>query len=1209
MSFKSHVPFHRQISGSLIFLYLSFIFIIGITSFLLYQRNVQINELVKNQIPELEFVYQYKEYLKLNHGLVLALNDSESSDELADAFNNIKTNLENIANLDLINVRNVNRLIAELNEIDDVVERVITNDPRNNTLKQVSVVQLGILSNTLVAHIDLKNQEQLKLHKKVTINGVNGYIPAARAIQYVDVTRVLNQLNKSLVLLDEATLGFEALSLKYTVDQLEEITKKIDLAITHWLSALSSDPIDVETRAKIENLQTLLNVDQRVLGKWYSHLRLSEEIFNRVGLINQKLLGLYPSHNQQTKFVSSDYIIPDFITQLSQSIQYKITTREYYYGLIGLFILSLLFVLVIVFRFRKKVQVYGDNTVELCANILSSNGSSKEQSEYIKTAEQLRISGLIQQIQKPKYSENDYQKLQGSYEQDLSFINKQHHIIIWKYQPYTTYIDLTDFLSNLTPEYSDKKVSSWRHLFNRKNLSEIISIAKDVRVSQVSKSYSLKSEKGVQLEVLIDFDGTSWFGTLSHHRDLELLKNSVNDLEIKHKNFEHTVEEERSEVINKFSQMVLRAMVQSQGSSIDINGSTLPIYRQLTRMLDWCGQTDIVSELKRSPKSVQKFDINFKEELHAIILNAMSEARFQKNSVYLKLDKLLLLFANIDHCLFHKMLTGIIRVLLAELFNAKMLLDIQVVDTDTGNQTVQFTFTVSTLNELKRIPDLVTKLVNGDQKSTLSSSALFYLNSLMQRFNVNQIQSKLNDDGFNFMFRMPLVVQDIHPADRNIKTINLRKISIVSVGACAHSQSLIKDNLTEMNNKVIKLSGVDELIAEYTVEALERKPVSLIIVNDDVVRTRLGEVKAFQMSLPENLRPKIFVIQSPINAKYHKQGLYNQASVPLFRRSFQNKVNELLNSKALDNLLIDADILDQYQYLPSRVELLLAVSAPEEHQVLLCILQWLGVQVHVVSQPNAMLKKWQSGRYLLLISEFSESPQVRFSTGNNVQRGIFTFKKVSFKPESEKQLDITKHWKVSTLPDVLDIKTLVNLLEPWLKSKAASITQLKHSDSVNVQQHQSYNEFLNETNKLGDADKEYLNQYHLLGLNNKGDQGSNIESRLQTNILDLEKYAFNQGSSELASYMLDEYLSNIDIAIGDMEKAINKQSHHDMQKPIHIILKLSEVLGANDLNVEVLATKALIENDSMKNDFSVFKEFIARLTSHLKALESFSEAI
>lgn len=1208
MSFKSHISFYRQVPRSLMFLYFLFFIIIGVTSFLLYQYNIQKNELTKNRIPEFEFIYQYKEYLKLNNGLALELNNSESSDELVDVFNQIKVNLNDIANLDLINIESINRLIAELNEIDNVVNLIAINDPKNNKLKQTSVEQLHILINKLVAHIELKSQAQLKLYKKITPNN-NTYIPVSNAIKYIEASKVLNQLDKVLVLLNETVLGFEPLSIKYSVAQLEDITNTVDLAITSGLSVLSSNPIDTEIRESIESLQALLNVEQRVLGKWYSHLKLSEQIFNRAELINQKLSDLYPSHNEKINFISSDSLIPDFVIQLTQSIQYRITIREYYYGLIGILMFSILSLLTI--SFRTKIQAYAKNTVSSRRGILPSDDAQEEQAEYDKPiVENLPSTTETQNAFELENSEDDYNKSQDSYEHDLAFINKQHHIIFWQYKPYSSYIDISEFLPSLSLEYNHK-VTSWRHLFNQKTLSEIISIAKSVRDSKLIQSYALTLENGIQLEIFIDFDGVSWFGTLSHDKKSELLKASVKSLKKKHKEIEKNAEEELSGIVDKFSQVILRTMIQSQSSSVDIDATSLPVYRQLTRILDWCGQRNIVSQLESSPQSVQNIDIRFEEELHAIVLNAMSEARFQKNEVYLKLDKALLPFVSIDHFLFHNMLISMIRSILSELYNAKMFIELEVVDTDTntGNQTIQFTFTVNTAEQLKMLPDLVNKLVNESRNSQLTSNVILYLNTLMQRFNISQVQGALNKSGFSVKFSMPLTAQNLDLESQSIQPINLENISVISLGSCKHHQAMIKQSLSEMNCEVITLNSVNRLIKELTIEVLERKPIPLMIVNDDISATSLVKVKAFQMSLPENLQFKIFVMQSPVNAKYHKQGLYNQASVPLFNQGFQNKVNELLNDKALDNLLIDAEVLSQYQYFPSRVELLLAVSVPESHQMLINILQWLGIQVHVVSQSNAMLKKWQSGRYLLLMSEFTESPYVRFSTGNKVQRGIFTFEDELFSTPTGRLLELTKHWKVSVLPDVLDIKALVELLEPWLKSKTTMVARPKKADVVNVQQYPSYNELLSEANKQDNTEKEKLKQHQQLNTKKKDVQVNHVTSEPQNNILDMEKYALNQGSFELAVFMLDEYLSDIDVAIIDMEKAINQESLHDMQKPIQTILKLSQILGASELNVEMLTLKTLSESDTMKNNFSIFKESNTRLRSHLKALESFSKAI
>lgn len=1198
MSFKSHIPFHRQISGSLVFLYLSFLFIIGIASFLLYLRNVQVDELVNNQIPEIEFSYQYNQLLLLNNKHVLTLKQSQSISELSDAFYNIKENVDNISALYLINMRKLNALVTNINEVEEIVERIKNNAPRNITLKQTSIVQLRILINTLVEQIEYNKKIQVTLHKQITSSGVNSTISTGDAIRYIDITRVLEQLNKALLLFDEATLGFELLTINYSVEGFVAITGKIDLAVSTWLSVLTSKSVDIMTRSKIEDLQNLLNVEQRVLAKWHSHLRLAEEVLDRVKSVNTDLNNLYSQDKQRVNLVSSNYLVPEFVTQTLRKIPYELSVQQYYYGLIGLVIASLLLTFTILLRLRTRIQKYGDNTVNLCESLLLDNSNKQKQDDYVETAEQLRIVGLIHQIQKPEHSENQYQLLANTQERDLTFINKHHNIVIWQYQPFVSYIEVINFTSNIP---NSPNLNNWRQLLTRKTLSEVIAVAKIVRDSKESHSCYIKTESGIQLEIFIGFDGITWFGTLSRNEILEEIKSTVVTLKNKLKNKETHSIEELSVTTDNFSKMVLRAMLQSQGVSIDFNGSSLPVYRQLARIFDWCRQTNIVMQLQHTPRNLQNSNISFKDELHAIVFNAMSEAHLQRNQIYLQTDRLLLNFASVEHRLFHRMLLGMIKVTLAELFNAKMLLDLKVVDRDTGSQTVQFTLTVSPTKRLKALPDLVSRLVNEDVKSAPVSDIIFYIKTLMQRFNINQVQSELHDDGFKVIFNMPLVEQKSHPTEKKVKTASLKKISFVSLSACPFSQRVISNCINAADGMINTVSSIDELTQHYSAEILERKTVNLIIIGGDISRSHLGDVQNYLNSLPKSLQPKLFVMQSPMNTPYHKVGLYNQASMPLCQEHFQIQILELLASDSLDNKLIEADVLSQYQYQSTRVEVLLAVLVPEEHQVLIRILQWLGLQVHVVSQPIAMAKHWQSGRYLLLISEFTQSPFIMLSTGRNVQRGIFTFKDMLFDTPTGNILNATKHWKVSTLPNVLDIKALVLLLEPWLKPKREAINNTVKTINSTAKIQQSFNEFISDTNTLNEEDKEYLNYSQLLT-----DNANELE---KNNILDMEKYAFNQGSSELAAYMIDEYISDIDNAILALEQALKSCTFEHMIKPSQVILKLSDVMATSDLKDACEAFITLLNNKNKKDQLSKYANAIGVLRLQFKCLADFTETI
>jgi len=1196
MSAKSQPPFYRQISGSFAFLYIAFLVVIGCAAFLFYLRNVQIGELVNNQLPEMELTQQYEQLVSHNDSYLLGVRNAQSAADLHNAFINIKENLNTLSTLPLIHSRKLNTLVDDLKTVETVVERIKNNDPRNVTLKQTSIVQLRLIINALVEQIDGTNAQQKVLYNQINLQGGEGSIPARQALNYIHLSNKLKQLNKTLILLDEVITEFEALALNYSVNKFDDVTQKIDLAVSTWLSVLTSQPADIITRSKIEDLQHLFNVEQRVLAKWHSHLRLSEEIFQQLQRVNQALHDLPRRKAQRTQLAPEDLIVPNAIVQIMAKTGYKLSVQHYYYALMSLGLASLLFMLFILLRIKRKVQQNGEQTVVLCETLLHED--TQHQVSDIATFEQGYMVDAIQKMQKPEHSENQYQALAHTQARDLSFINEHHHVAIWQYKPFTHYIDVKDFMANLS-HAKNITLSHWRQLLTRQAMFDVIAVAKNVRETRTTQFCRVNTIHRIQLEFFIGFDGETWFGTLNRNEKVQQLKSKLVSLKNQLKKHDVHANEELSATTDRFSQMVLTTMLQSQGSSIDINHNSLPVYRQLTRIFDWCRQTDIVTQLQKKPQHFQQVDINFKDELHAIVLNAMTEAHLQRNQVYLQTDRQLLNFANVEPRLFHRMLLGIIRLTLTELFNAKVLLNLNVVDRDTGSQTVQFSLTVSSAKKLKKLPDLVERLVNDEIKSTSASDIIFYLKTLMQHFNISQVQSEQYDDGFKVMFAMRLVEQEIHATQQPEKVTGLQQATIVSVGACLFSQRVIQHCITQIDGVLTTLHSLDELVTRYDAEVLTRKPLELIVLGDDIARTQLPEVQSYLHALPDSVRPKLFVLQSPTHTPYHKTGLYNQASMPLCPESFQLKIKDLLTSTQPDNKLLAADVLSQHQYQATRVEVLFAVAVPEAHQVLIQLLQWLGLQVHVVSQPIAMAKHWQSGRYLLLLSEFTQSPFVMLGTGQSVQRGIFTFNDIVFETPTGKIFDATKHWKVSTLPNTLDINALVNLLTPWLKPKEA--LTVNHVLTPEMTTHQSFDEFFSDTQPLDENDKAYLDYAQLFT-----EQVDNVEV---DSVLDIEKYTINQGSAELAVYMIDEYIDDIQQAILTIDDAIEHKRFEQLAQPCKNLLKLSEVLAANDLNTVCEKLNTLLNESADRYDAMQFTEVNNDLRIQHERLQAFAEAI
>ncbi len=1189
-------------SGILIFLFCFLFIVVSLTAFLLYKRNVQVDELVNVHIPQIEFTNKFNSLLRQNNILNTALPRSELVDELSSTFEQLSINLNTISSLYSGKFQKVNQLTLEFTNINDVVNRIEGNAELNTMLKLTAVDQLDTLNKILQQEIDAKTKEQSSLSQLISASGA--YIYSGQANAYIDSMRVLNQLNKTQTLLASSLNEFEQLNMSVSVKHFEEMTKDIDLAMETWLSVLTTVKSDRDISDKIEAFKSLLNTEERVLGKWHSHLRLSEEVYSRVNVVNESLNDLNAENVINSTLDTSHAVIPGIIAKTAAKFDITLTPEHYNYLLGGLLLLGLALISLILIRVQFRLRRYGINTVKLCQSLLADIDNKTEQGNYVQSSEHLRIVGLIQQVKKPEHSESQYQALVKMQEDKTMFLANNHRLIHWRYVPGQEYIANNENAKELC-RVNDINVVNWRQLFSKSSIKDVLSVAKTARDSHGTLSCPVKTNNDIRMDLLIDFDGKAWSGTLYRNDKVELLQGALNKAKNKLKSAESDVLEETTANTEKYSKMVLGAMLQSQGGSIDSVGASLQVYRQLSRVFDWCRQSQIVAQLQHSGKSTKTNNINFKEEIHAVLFNAMSEIYLQRNQIYLQTDRQLTTFAQIDQRLFHRMLLGVIRVSLAEFFNAKMLLNLKVVDLDNGTQTIKFTLDVTSSKPVKAIPDLVNRLVNEDRKVTASLDIIFYLRTLMYNLNINDIQTSLQDNGFKLFFEAQILVGSEVANQRELPLRgNLKQENIVLLSDCDYTEQVVSDAVTGLTGSIKTLSTVDALVSQYPQEVVEKRPINLIIVGEAAFKEQHEQLDEYVNSLSTSAQPKLLFMQPAQGSLLHKVGLYNQAATPLCQRSFQKQIVDLLESKNNDNRLIEPEILQEFHYLPTRVELLLAVSNPQEHQTLIRILQWLGMQVQVVSQPQAMVKQWQSGRYLVLISEFSQSPFMLVSTGRNVHRGVFTFKDQLFDTPEGIISTVIKNWKVSKLPNVLDIKALTSLLAPWLKSNTSVVAQkdtVKKSEPK-VQKIQSLNDFLSESEVLNEEDKAYLSQSKIF-LPEKSELPVDV-------VFDLSEYARNQGSSELASYMLDEYMADVEQAVTIIDESIKANDFAGALKPLTNVSKLSEVMAASDLKRTAgLFKESLDKSIANRSADTKLSETFGTFKHECQRLIAFSEAI
>jgi len=233
-------------------------------------------------------------------------------------------------------------------------------------------------------------------------------------------------------------------------------------------------------------------------------------------------------------------------------------------------------------------------------------------------------------------------------------------------------------------------------------------------------------------------------------------------------------------------------------------------------------------------------------------------------------------------------------------------------------------------------------------------------------------------------------------------------------------------------------------------------------------------------------------------------------------------------------------LLNTYQRRP--IEVLLSIKEPEKHQVLLQLLQGFGLQVFVVTRYLSQQKHWKSGRYTLLITEFTASPFIQFTHNSSydcpLMRGVLTLGHLLIKPAGN---NFTQ-WQVAELTEnantTLYIKQLATLLSPWLKTKLPTVLESDKDDT---------------STKIADEEGALSFKQQLT-----------INDQLKP-AFDLELYIVNQGSAELALYMLDDYVVENLTLVTALNQALALDDFKVASDSISSLLRNGKILAATKL--------------------------------------------
>lgn len=267
------------------------------------------------------------------------------------------------------------------------------------------------------------------------------------------------------------------------------------------------------------------------------------------------------------------------------------------------------------------------------------------------------------------------------------------------------------------------------------------------------------------------------------------------------------------------------------------------------------------------------------------------------------------------------------------------------------------------------------------------------------------------------------------------------------------------------------------------------------------------------------------------------------------------------------------------KFYPMPVDILVGVSSPAQHLTLHNLLQQLGFQVTFVAQANRQSQCWKSGRYAILLSEFSVSPFTKFTYDGShsvtdhptLLRGVFSLRQgARFIPEEKKFV----HWHLGNIDINGALAKIVHQFSPWLPKSGLQ-------DSVqNMQKKQN----------------EVKVSKQLLAATN-------------TQVVNLEKYIKHQGSVELAFFMLDEYLNEAIDLVAKLILVIKNNDLVEAGKVVRQLNMLSQILAAAALHQLCQDWQKIIADPVLNKNSAFLGKLLIKTEQEMTHVEAYAKAI
>lgn len=287
---------------------------------------------------------------------------------------------------------------------------------------------------------------------------------------------------------------------------------------------------------------------------------------------------------------------------------------------------------------------------------------------------------------------------------------------------------------------------------------------------------------------------------------------------------------------------------------------------------------------------------------------------------------------------------------------------------------------------------------------------------------------------------------------------------------------------------------------------------------------------------------------------------------------------------------LDSAFLTELPTLQAPLQVLVGHGDYQQAKPWLLLLKVIGCQVTFSHLSLDCLRYWHSGRYTVLLTNFAESPLIEMASGQSCSRAVISFQEQAWQLNDDARE--LSNWQLETLSQQLDhnsVQQLLTVLSSWLQKQAEPSAEKKLSEDS------EHHALVEQVKRL---------EAKLALVNNEYKDSHSQFDKLPT-AFDLAEYANNQGSPELAVFMLDHHIASLEQLQSSLASEIRHKNVAACQTLVEKISTIARVMTASDL----LAIAEQCQQSLEQQDFQQAAHLLADLQQATIALSLYAEAI